>query len=324
MRAMSNDAATAAVDATPRGQCERYSDETYAKMRDDEARTAAYDRAIALHSKGRTVLDIGTGALALLALSAARAGASHVYAVEANAAAAAAARDAISAAGFADKITLLEGYSTDVALPERVDLLVHEIIGEVAGAEGVGRAIADAAARHLRAGAAADGGVVSVPARARTLIAPAEFPDEAYFASLPHPMLAAPGATALKLPGLPMATRLAAPQPCEDLRFDAAAPALRQEATLTFVAERAGELRGLALHNEVFVADGELAAPEISSADPGSHWPHVLLMLKETAQLAAGDALTVRYAIDLAGEQPRYEFDVLRGDEALGTLRYPD
>ena len=67
MRAMSNDAAPAAVDATPRGQCERYSDETYAKMRDDEARTAAYDRAIALHSKGRTVLDIGTGALALLA-----------------------------------------------------------------------------------------------------------------------------------------------------------------------------------------------------------------------------------------------------------------
>ena len=76
MRAMSNDAAPAAVDATPRGQCERYSDETYAKMRDDEARTLAYDRAIALHSKGRTVLDIGTGALALLALSAARAGAS--------------------------------------------------------------------------------------------------------------------------------------------------------------------------------------------------------------------------------------------------------
>ena len=72
------------------------------------------------------------------------------------------------------------------------------------------------------------------------------------------------------------------------------------------------------------LADGELLAPEISSADPGSHWPHVLLMLKETAQLAAGDALTVRYAIDLAGEQPRYEFDVRRGDEALGTLRYPD
>ena len=83
-------------------------------------------------------------------------------------------------------------------------------------------------------------------------------------------------------------------------------------------------LRGLALHNEVFVADGELAAPEISSAAPGSHWPHVLLMLQETAQLAAGDALTVRFAIDLAGEQPRYEFDVRRGDEALGTLRYPD
>ena len=113
----------------------------------------------------------------------------------------------------------------------------------------------------------------------------------------------------------------AAPQPCEDLRFDAAAPALRQEAMLTFVAERAGELRGLALHNEVFVADGELVAPEISPPI-GSHWPHVLLMLQETAQLA-GDALTVRYAIDLVGEQPRYEFDVRRATRRSGRCGIP-
>jgi hypothetical protein len=55
-----------------------YTDQTYAKMRDDASRTEAYRRAITVHAKGRVVLDIGTGALALLAIMAAEAGARKV------------------------------------------------------------------------------------------------------------------------------------------------------------------------------------------------------------------------------------------------------
>ena len=55
-----------------------YTDATYARMRDDAARTEAYRRAIAAHARGRVVLDIGTGGLALLAIMAAQAGASKV------------------------------------------------------------------------------------------------------------------------------------------------------------------------------------------------------------------------------------------------------
>merc|ERR1719502_2608779 len=87
---------------TPKGICERYTDDTYAKMRDDAERTAAYTSAIADAAPGRVCLDVGTGALALLALIAARAGARHVYAIEANAEAAQAARATIAAEGFAD------------------------------------------------------------------------------------------------------------------------------------------------------------------------------------------------------------------------------
>ena len=61
-----------------------YTDATYARMRDDAARTEAYRRAIAAHAGGRVVLDIGTGGLALLAIMAAQAGASQVYACEAS------------------------------------------------------------------------------------------------------------------------------------------------------------------------------------------------------------------------------------------------
>ena len=63
-----------------------------------------------------------------------------------------------------------------MTLPQRVDLLLHEIIGEVAGAEGVVAAIADAATRHLAPTAGDGQRPLSIPARARSLLAPAEFP----------------------------------------------------------------------------------------------------------------------------------------------------
>ncbi len=136
----------------PRAQCERYTDATYTLMRDDETRTSAYERAIGRVAPGRVCLDIGTGALALLALAAARAGADHVIAVEANALAAAAARQAVTDAGMAGRVTVVEGYSTDVSLDRPVDLLLHEVIGSFAGEEGVVTAVRDAKARHLRRG----------------------------------------------------------------------------------------------------------------------------------------------------------------------------
>ena len=175
----------------PQALCERYTDETYATMRDDEMRTRAYLSAIERHAPGKLCLDIGTGALALLAIIAARAGAEHVFAIEANAEAAAAARQTVAAEGLEARITIIEGYSTDVTLPRRVDLLLHEIIGEIASAEGVVAAVLDAGERHLRSGAPPP---VSIPARARTLLAPCEFPGSEYFDALPYPMLAAPGA----------------------------------------------------------------------------------------------------------------------------------
>ena len=120
---------TTSVD--PRSICDRYSDDTYSKMEGDRERTAAYAAAITAAAPGRVCLDIGTGALALLALIAARAGAKHVYAIEANPEAAAAARSLVAAEGFAEVVTIIDGYSTDVTLPERADLLLHEILGEV-------------------------------------------------------------------------------------------------------------------------------------------------------------------------------------------------
>ena len=332
--------ATTSLAPDPRSQCDRYTQETYAKMRDDVQRTEAYRRAIEVVAPGRVCLDIGTGALALLALMAAKAGARHVYAVEANERAYDAAVQLVVDQGLAERVTVLRGYSTDVELPQRVDLLLHEIIGEVAGAEGVVMAIADAARRHLAVPEPEEGltpRVLSVPARVRSLLAPAEFPGADYFASLPFPMLAAPGAQVLKLPSLPRELMLSRAQVFEDLRFESARPLASQDAELNFVIERAGILRGLAVHIELFmaatdavVADNAVAADDaavadISSAEQGSHWPNVFLMLPEELAMTPGQRVEVRTAARLAAAQPRYSFEVFVDGQPVGSvLEYPD
>ena len=73
----------------------------------------------------------------MLAISAARAGAKRVYAIEVNNAAYIAACETVRMAGLEDIITVLEGFSTEVELPEKVEVIVHEIIGEIATQEGV-------------------------------------------------------------------------------------------------------------------------------------------------------------------------------------------
>ena len=289
---------------------------------------------------------LALAALALLALHAARAGARHVYAVEANEEAAEAARAAVAEAGFADRVTVLDGYSTEVTLPEPVDLVVHEIFGEVAGAEGVVAAIADAAARHMVPLPSAEPSArpLSVPARARSLVAPAEFPPAAYFESLPLPMISAPGATVLKLPGLPRSLLLAPAATFEDLDFAAAAPHAAHDVSLSFVAVRDGLLRGLLVHIELEMsaraaptqsgggsgeADEAENEPDVSSARPGSHWPNVFLLLPEPADVTAGTRVLVSASARLGGEKPSYNFHVSLLEEGaaepreLGSVGYP-
>ena len=320
--------------ATPRSLCERYNDENYESLRDDETRTGAYLCAIAAAAPGRVCLDIGTGALALLAIAAARAGAKRVFAVEANSKAAEEARRAILVEGLQSIITVVEGFSTDIVLPseEPVDLLIHEIIGEVAGAEGVYAAIADARLRHC-------GGlpVASVPARAVSWVVPSEWPSAEYFEAQPIPLLAPPGSRALLLPALPAALRLAAPRVFEDLGFTASGCAPLQEHSLEFDVSRAGLLRGLSIWIEIFVADADATTAEISSAEEASRWSNVFLLLPQPIPVRCGAKLLVATRAAVGGAQPNYVFDVAlrcaaeeHDDEEvpttkqLATLRYPE
>ncbi len=110
-------------------------------MLNDHLRSEAYDNAIRKAVRpGDIVLDIGTGS-GLLAMLAARAGASHVYACESVGAIAQKARDIIAANQLSDRITVLDKRSTDLMvgtdLPEKANVLVSEIVDRNLLGEGI-------------------------------------------------------------------------------------------------------------------------------------------------------------------------------------------
>jgi protein arginine N-methyltransferase 1 len=121
----------------------------HARMLHDDRRTSDYVGA--LRSAVRPddiVLDIGTGS-GVLAIAAARAGARHVYAVEASDIADVAER-VFAANGVQDRVTLIRGWSRNVELPEPADVLVAEVIGNEPFEEEILETTLDARRRLLK------------------------------------------------------------------------------------------------------------------------------------------------------------------------------
>jgi len=117
----------------------------------DEARMAAYQRAIDQVVKpGDVVLDIGAGT-GVLSFLASKAGARRVYAIEAGPVIDVA-RELSEANGFSGRVAFVDGWSTDVELPEPADVLVTETIGNAGFDEGIIAWTHDARCRLIRPG----------------------------------------------------------------------------------------------------------------------------------------------------------------------------
>lgn len=121
------------------------------EMLTDTIRIEAYTKAIKnLVRPGKTVVDVGTGT-GILAILCAKAGARRVYAIEY--------RPIIDLAkqiarknGCADRITFLRGDSRHVKLPEKVDVVVSEVIGHCILDENMLDSVIDAGCRFLKKG----------------------------------------------------------------------------------------------------------------------------------------------------------------------------
>jgi protein arginine N-methyltransferase 1 len=105
-----------------------YSLGSFACMISDATRTSAYAEALRQAiTPGCVVLDIGTG-VGIWALLACRLGAGRVYAIETSDVIEVARANAV-ANGYADRISFLQGASTGLELPERVDVVVADLHG---------------------------------------------------------------------------------------------------------------------------------------------------------------------------------------------------
>ena len=168
-----------------------FDEKAYKAMRDDPRRTPKFTKAIARRLKelgpDAVVLDLGTGPYCVLALVAAKYGAKKVYAVEANPEAARRARAFVAkcerpgASGrdgegviplAPGQIEVLEGFSTKLDLPEKVDLCVFEICGSLASEEGLYATMSDCKARHLKR---PDDAKSYIPQRCQTYAAPVAY-----------------------------------------------------------------------------------------------------------------------------------------------------
>ena len=138
---------------------------------EDATRLSAYLRALKEVVTGSSrVLDLGAGT-GILGLLACEAGAGRVYAVDAGSMLDVA-RAVADGGPYRYRIRHVAGWSTQVTLPEPVDLVVADQMDPFAVLAGLLDAFADARRRHLKPGG------VTMPSRIRLFLAPVEHAPE--------------------------------------------------------------------------------------------------------------------------------------------------
>lgn len=319
----------------------------YNDMVSDTARTEAYAQALRdVVKDGDVVVDIGTGPYALLARQAAEAGAGRVFAIEVDCKAAESALQFLNAScnAWDFKIEVKKGASSNVVLPTGADIVVHELIGLIAGCEGAATILRDAFARHAKQSPRVAAGTWTVPARARSWLVPVEIPTNKQLCvggspdgyrdnPLPQDRLV------MAVDNFPFAPcAIAHPQCFEVLdfaRFPSDDTALIGNRTrrLTFVSDRPGVFAGFA----IFIT-GEMTPDAVAAADAAetkdhgscyyyssvvpaagigfcsawrdSHWGNLVIRLNLTSGNAVhverGDVIEVDATVDLTPFQPTY------------------
>ncbi|MDM1553026.1 amino acid adenylation domain-containing protein [Chryseobacterium indologenes] len=150
-----------------------YDDVSYYSLTNDEKRNTHYKKVFNKYLKDKVVVDIGTGADAILSRFCIEAGASKVYAIEILEESYRKASEKVAELGLQDKIIVIHGASHLVELPEKADFCVSEIVGSIGGAEGAAKIINDS---HRFVKSAEN----IIPKRSLTKIAAVSLPDDSH------------------------------------------------------------------------------------------------------------------------------------------------
>ncbi|MCS6844606.1 MAG: 50S ribosomal protein L11 methyltransferase [Caldilineales bacterium] len=271
----------------------------------DAARVAAFRRAVeAVVRPGDVVMDLGSGT-GLLAFMALRAGARCVYAVE-EGVIIALAQEVARANGLADRVVWLHDRSTRVTLPEPVDVVLSETIGNFGLDEGIVEWLADAARRHLK-----PGGRV-VPQGLTLWAAPVELPAAyAYVRAWDAPLAGFDfgpakhvAANLLYFAGFGPEALLGPGRPWAAVRLPEASPHA-VAGSVTLECRRGGALHGIGGWFEADLAPGVAVSngPEAATTS----WSRGFLPLGRAVEVQPGDQVEVTLAAHANGSLWRWQ-----------------
>jgi protein arginine N-methyltransferase 1 len=248
-------------------------------MLGDRVRLQAYDDALRQTVEpGDVVVDVGAGTL-VLSLLALRHGARHVYAIEGDPEVAALARVIAERNGLGGTLTLIQGDARHVALPEKADVIVSEMMGNLGPEEEMAEVVAAVARRNLKP----SGRIV--PRRVQTRLQAIQFDGEGWGVwsedfwgrSLSAVQDHAPSAAQLHFFARDP-VRLSAPAIVADAALGAVAAGEREEVRLEIVAP--GTLHAIVGSFAATLADG-VRLSNLPSY-PGCNWAVWVWPLRHT------------------------------------------
>lgn len=290
-----------------------WGEEFHELMLDDELRMTAFQAAIGEAVRpGDTVLDLGTGT-GILARWALQAGAARVYGIDLNEKVLATATERLAEAGFADRFIPLAGLSFDLELPERVDIVISEIMGNLGDNENFSAILGDARERFLRPGGTmlprlVDSFLVPVTAESAHAQLTGPGPEDAGGPSAFAALLAARGArdpfSLYYDVILPVSGHLSAPgllrryEPAGE-RTGAGRSPVSYDVPLAFTVQRDGVFTGFKGYFTARLSQTvalDISGDDIAGRTTSDSWKHCYLPVERPVRVRRGDRIAMTFS----------------------------
>lgn len=280
----------------------------------DELRCHSYSAAITRAVKpGDVVIDFGSG-LGVWSMIAAKAGASRVYALEANDDVARMAQALIAENNLSDRITVIVGDAAKVELPGKADLLISELMNCAGFNEYDGEPLMKVRDRFLKPGGR------MIPQRIRHFIRLCDLKiefksDDGGWAAGMYGLtwnavknFASAGSTSTELRDYEWAS---APHLWWDLdltRDDLSDNKYRTGSSAKWEIKGDGRVHGVVAYFEADI-DGNIMLSTSPDA-PRTHWLHLFLSFPRALELKQGDRIDVKVGFSTARGATAYPMSV--------------